>query len=750
MGYEYSGYLSTILRRPDPALLSSGDAISFDRADLAKWRTEDLPHTLEWRRVSVRKIHTNEGIKLEGDFTGVVNIDSLKPDDPRYWVPLTTLGLTDTRFPVDVSRYPIIEVTYRCTSEQAHPTWMWTYDGGSHFGALPKSSDWHTVARNVQHFGFPSRIDNVILRLYSPTRTIESMEVKSVRFRAMSAEEARESRKSLAGLEKLRPPRRFPILDTFMPLGVYMDAASANRLAAVLQISHEEYWSLVVEDLVRHGHNAITLANFDGMDVTERDGLLRLCEENGIRIVPRHEYPSGGDERAQKRVIDRHVKPTAKSGAIFARTLSGEPIEDDFFKVLESKRRIEEADPDHPVAIIARYPNALPFFAPFFAACGIGYFSSKRPWDAGKSLRAHVPLAGGQQFWLAAPAFMYPTQTPQWSTSPEMRLMANLAFANGARGWFAYSYHNEPVWMRGRLQRSLTGPFLTFSDLWSELMLRMRWVSALSPLLLAARIEDEMDDWFLRGISTSSTVRPAPGIPPISQFHLRGDDFSLYFTVSNNTREIASVEIDIPKGGTSGKQIYDLSDFVTGRQWRVIDRRRHVEMFPGQAHILLVASPKRCDEWRQRITQQMIASDQRILHCSVALARAYGLDLSGIDETLQSSNGSADPHHLDVVQSARDRLTDMIYATDSIREARSSILASSAAVCGCDGALCRLMELGKRDLAMSIGERVIPLASEFTHLRLELLRGNGGKIAKAARENAERSRALLQLIRSHY
>jgi hypothetical protein len=750
MSYEYSGYLSTVLRKPDTTAIESMDSVVFDRADLAKWRTEDSPQSLEWRHIPVRKIHTDEGIKLEGDFTGVVNIDSLNPNDPRYWVPLTTFGLTDTRFPVDAARFPIIEVTYRCTSERAHPTWMWTYEGGSHFGALPKSKTWHTVARNVQHFGFPPRIDNVVLRLYSPTRTVESMEIKSVRFRAMTAEEADTIRRSLEGLEAMRPPRRFRVLDEFLPLGVYMDAESASRLAKMLQISEGEYWSLVVEDIVRHGHNVIALANFDGMDRRERDGLLKRCEENGLRLVPRHEYPLAGDAKAQQRVIDEHIKPNATSKAIFARTLSGEPIENDFHEVLESKRRIEEADPDHPVAIIARYPNALPLFAPFFSASGIGYFTSKRPWDAGKSVRTHVPLAGGQQFWLAAPAFMYPTQTPQWSTSPEMRLMANLAFANGARGWFAYSYHNEPVWMRGRLQRSLTGPFLTFSDLWSELMLRMRWIDALAPLLLHARIEDLMDDWFLKGVSTSSTVRPAPGIAPISQFHLRGDDFSLYFTVSNNTREIASIEIDIPRRESGGPQIYDLSDFVSGRQWKPIVRQRHVEMFPGQAHILLVAQQERCDEWRERITARMIDSTHRTLRCNVDLARAYGLDIGEIETSLASLNGSPDPAHLELVHLAKDRLTDLLYGSDAVREARSDIIASSAAVCGCDGALCRLMELGQRQAAMEIGTEVIPLAAEFTRLRLELQRGKGAEIAAAARENAARCLELLHRIRSHY
>lgn len=750
MAYEYSGYLRTLLPPPDPKLFKPLDSITFGFADLVKWRTEDLPSSIEWRKAPVRKSPLSDSVRLEGDFSNIVNIDSLSPTDPRYWVPLTTLGLKDDRLPIDVSRYPIIEVTYRCTSQNAHPVWMWTYPGGSHFGALPKTKTWRTVARNVRHFGFPSRVDNVVLRLYSATRSVESIEVKSVRFRVMSPGEAEATRESLAAVEDQRPPRRFPVLDEFMPLGVYMDAESANRLADMLNITPDEYWDLVVEDLVTHGHNAIALANFDGMKPDQRDGLLRRCEESGIRLVPRHEFPIGGSEKEQQYAIDHLIRPTAGSRAILAREFSGEPMESAFRQTLEAKRRVEDADPNHPTAVVSRYPNAYPLFAPFFAASGVGYFASKSAWDVGTTVRTHVPLSQGQQFWLAAAAFMYPTQTPVWSTCPEMRLMVNLSFANGARGWFSYSYHNDPVWLRGRMQRSLTGPFLTFSDLWSELMQRMRWVGALAPLLLTSRIEDSMEDWFTRGVFTNSTVCPAPGIQPISQFHLRGNDFSLYFTVSNNTREISSVEVDIPKDAAAGMHIHDLSEFVKDRKWRTLERRGHIEMFPGQAHILLVAPPDRCDEWRRRITEQLATAALRKLRYGMTLARAYDLDLSRIEASLSAHGTPSTPEYLDAVEHARDRLLDIVYASEKIRDPRSSILQASSAICGCDGALCRLMELGKGGLARQIGVEVIPLAAEFTRHRLAWRRGEGESVAGSAKETAARCISLLQRIRSHY
>ncbi len=750
MSYEYSGHLRTLLPAPDAKILKPLDAISFGPADLVKWRTEDLSSSIEWRKAQARKSATSDGVRIEGDFTNIVNIDSLSPNDPRYWVPLTTLGLKDDRLPIDVARYPIIEVTYRCTSQNAHPVLMWTYPGGSHFGALPKTKTWKTVARNVRHFGFPARVDNVVLRLYSATRSVESLEIKSVRFRVMSPAEIEATRDSLAAVESQRPPRRFPVLDEFMPLGVYMDAESVNRLADMLNITPDEYWDLAIEDIVTHGHNAITLANFDGMKPAQRDRLLRLCEESGVRLIPRHEFPLGGTEKEQQHAVDHLIKPTAGSRAILAREFSGEPMESAFRETLEAKRRIEAADPDHPAAVVSRYPNAYPLFAPYFAASGVGFFASKSAWDIGTTVRTHVPLSQGQQFWLAAAAFMYPTQTPVWSTSPEMRLMVNLAFANGARGWFSYSYHNDPVWLRGKMQRSLTGPFLTFSDLWSELMQRMRWVGALAPLLLASRIEDSMEEWFTRGVFTNSAICPAPGIPPISQFHLRGNDFSLYFTVSNNTREIGAVEVDIPADAAAGMEIHDLSEFVKDRKWRTLERKGHIEMFPGQAHILLVAKPERCEEWRRRITEQLATAGLRKLRYGMTLARAYDLNLSEVESSLAANGTLSAPEHLEAVENARNRVLDLLYANENVREPRSSIMQASSAICGCDGALCRLMELGKGGLARKIGAEVIPLAAEFTAHRLAWRRGEGEEIGAAAKETAARCISLLQRIRSHY
>jgi len=299
MDYEYSGYLNNILPTPDPDARNKVDSFLFTTDDLSHWKTEDAEHSTEWKRVPGRKIQTEDGIKIEGNFNKVFAIDSLSEDDPRFWVPLTTLGLTDSRLPIDVNKYPIIEVTYRCTSPNAHPTWMWTYEGGSQLGALPKSQEWNTVVRHLQHFGFPSRIDDLIFRLYSPTRSVESFEIKSVLFRAMTSKEEKASKANMKSLESQKFHTPSPTLEEVMPLGVYMDYESSKRLADMLQITHDEYWDFVMEDLVSHDHNAIALSHIDNLSTSEWKGLLDRCSQNGIKLLPRHEYPLSGNPDEQ-------------------------------------------------------------------------------------------------------------------------------------------------------------------------------------------------------------------------------------------------------------------------------------------------------------------------------------------------------------------------------------------------------------------------------------------------------------------
>lgn len=747
MVYEYEGYLRSILPAPDAAKREDLDAVVVSANDLIQWATKDLPSTREWEGVPVQRSRTESGVSLTGQFKDVRRIDTIAAGQPCFWVPLSSLGWSGASFPVDVERYPIVEITYRCTSDNAHPACTWTYPGGGQHLWLQPTKRWRTVAVRIPHLGFPKQVDAFVFRLYSTTRTTESFEIEALRFRAMSDAEKSACEADAARLEAQAAPH-YPVLDEFLPLGVSMDAETSRRLSEMLGVSFGEYWALAMEDIVKHHQNCIALENVHRLSAAEWRELLSFADLYDIRIVATLQSFPLGDAAAMQHVIETRVKPYADSDVLVAWSLHFSPGEQDFQGMLDAQSLVREADPKHPVAVVVDSPGAYALYAPFFPATGIRHSSSHSPWDMRDLVRTHAPLARGQQFWVVGPAYVYGTGTPEWSSCPELRLMVNLAFANGARGWFSYSYHNDPIWTSGSAERTLTGPFLTFSDLWLELDNRMMLLNALAPLLLRARPVPLVRRWHMDVSQSDGTKQRPEDIAPASVYRMAGPDFHLYFLVSNDMRGMASINIDIPFDALRGEVAVDVTDFIVRRVWEPMALKRHLEMFPGQAHVVLVARPEVCEQWRDILAARLVEDDQRQLAFDLQLARAYDLDTSKEEAILRNAAGGNPLDALAKMDHARDMLENLIYSTPSISDPRSAIIKASSAVCACDGALCRLLARGDTDRARELGLQVIPLAREFTRLRLELRRGKGAGIGDHCRDVTERTVALLAEIRA--
>lgn len=747
MRYEYSGILKTILKAPDASVREALDCVEFHADDLAHWNVRDLESDREWLNIPAHRGRVDGGVRLVGRFDEVRLIDLLPPDDPRFWVPLGSLGWNDSRFPIDLGRYPIAEVTYRCTTEHAKPVWLWTYPGGLHVDALPVAQEWMRVARRIPHFGYPKQLDALIFRLFSTTRTTESIEIQSVRFRAMSQAEREACQRDEARLSPLREPKRYPVLSEFLPLGVWTDAEVARRCADLLELTFSEYWALAFEDLVTHHHNCIAIEHTERLSESEWQELITLAEAYGIRLAVMHNFDLESDDAALRREIDQRIRPYAGSDQVFSWSPRTEPSEIDFPRLMQVKQWIEEIDANHPVTVITEHPSSFPLYGPFFSAAGIDHYTSHAPWEMGEIVRSHLKLGTGQQFWVLGPTFMYATGTPEWSTSPELRLMVNLAFANGARGWFSYAYHNEPMWVSGSMQRTLTGPFLMFSDLWIELDRRMERLLALAPLLLSTQPAPLPRDWFTESKSADTLALLPEGVPPTSSFRLKGPDFNLYVVVSNDVRGMSSLNVNIPRETLRGMEIYDLTDFIGNRTWAPMALQRHIEMFPGQAQSVIVAPREVCERCRDVIARRLIEDDRRQLAFNLNLAHTYQLDTGPVEELL-ASVGDEPLHGLEVMDRARDLLVDMMYGLPAIRDTRSRIIEATAAVCACDGVLCRLMTRGRVDLARDWGAKVVPIAREITHLRLDLRRGKARTAIEQSADVARRAIALLRDIRA--
>lgn len=748
MDYEYSGYLKTLLHAPDVRERDKLEQVVFSTEDLLQWHIIDDLIDKDSYPIPSRRVKASDAVMLQGNFEDVRRIEFLGDDDPSFWVGMSSHGWSDHRFPVDLHRHPIAEITYRCTTPKARPAWVLHYPGGDHFDGLQPTQQWRTIARRVQHFGFPGTVERISLRLYATTRTTESVEFKEIRFRAPSPGEQEACAKHYEALAASGPVRHYPLLDEFLPLGVVMKAGSAKRIAESMEVSFRDYWRLALEDVARHHHNCIALEEVEQLSRAEWRELLGLAEPVGIRIFAMHDWPMERIAEEGPRLVDQYIRPYQHSNAILGWNVCNEPPDHTFRFQLKAQEMIAEADPNHPLAVVMRDPSSFSLFGRAFPASGFTHFKTHSAWSLGESVRVHSQLSRGQQFWVVAPGFVYATETPGWYTCPEMRLMLNLAFANGARGWYTFTYHNEPIWVQGNCQRSLTGPFLTFSDLWAELGHRSERFLAMAPLLLAASaVEKELSP-----INVSWQPHPRSQCPPdiatILQRWLEGPDFQLLYIVSNDIGEVTPVNISVPKDALGGAEIYDVTDFVRSRQWAPMERERHLEMFPGQGQLLLIAEPKRAAQLRTAIVERIIENDRRQVSLDLGLARRYSLKIQDVQRLLREIGTGSPYGDLLKTRDARDRLINLIYACEDITTPRSKLIQASAGICACDGALCRLLAMGRMDQSHEMGLKVLPLAREMTALRLELRHGRGRAVSQRCADLFRRTTHLLGEIRA--
>ena len=746
MVYKYSGYLATLLDAPDPGIRDELDAVVFTAEDLMQWDTEEQEVQREWEHIPVRRTLSGKAVRLEGQFEGIRRLD-IASDELRFWVSLGTSSKEDARFPVDVRRYPIVEVTYRCPDDQAKPSWLWSYPGGVHFAALAPTREWLTLARRIPHGGVPKQVDALTFRLYATRPHTKTLDIESVRFRAMSPAEADATARDQVRLDACASFPQFPILDQFLPLGTFMNAGVAGRSAETLGLSFEEYWTLLFQDIAKHHHNAIALENAELLTPGQLDTLFELAGSCKVKVMPMHSVRLDESGEGMQEFIDTRVKPHAGSDSVLAWNVYVMPSERSFGDLVNARQQIEQVDRNHPMALLMERPDAFALYAPHFPASGIAHYASHAPWTVAHMLQQHLPLSRGQQFWLVAPGFMFPSDTPDWSGCPEMRGMMNLAFANGIKGWFSYSYHSDPPWVSGSCRRSLTGPFLMFSDLWSELGLRINRFNALAPLFLEAKPELTLQKWFASTSTIHARLALPEDIPAATVHRLRGPEFNIYYVVSNDTTEMTTENIDISPRSARGLEFYDLADFVNDRVWIPMPRTRHLEMFPGQAHIILAAKPAVCARWRDAIAAQLVEDDQRQLVIELLLARQYSIKLDEV-EAMANSVGSGDiMADLATMKRARDMLLDLTYATPALCDARGSLIETRAALSGCDISLCALLGRGRVDQAAVLGIEIVPLARELARLRLEFRSGRGAKVLPQCKDLAKRTLAVLTRIR---
>src|SRR5690606_35822550 len=109
----------------------------------------------------------------------------------------------------------------------------------------------------------------------------------------------------------------------------------------------------------------------------------------------------------------------------------------------------------------------------------------------------------------------------------------------------------------------------------------------LTPLLLACKPEGSLKKWYVTTITSETDTVFPDEIGPVGVFRMRNDNFQLIFVVNNDVAKMAGFNLHIPSNALTGQEIYDFSDFIASNSWQPMERKRHLEMFPGQMKVLM-------------------------------------------------------------------------------------------------------------------------------------------------------------------
>ena len=684
-----------------------------------------------------------KGTLLVGHFEDIRRVDNLDRAKPGFWAAVSSRGTDDARFPVDTARLPILEIEYRCNTSRACPVVVCHYPTGEIVQPLEPSKEWATAAFRVSWFDFPPRIDWVALRLYSSWRNSESVEFKTLRFRSMTEEERGACAGQIALTDERQSGHDQGLIKDFFPFGVFMNAESAQRLADLMDISFYDYWRLALEDIARHHQNCVALQGAEHMEPQTNRELLALAQTFDIQVIPIFDWPATDDRAEWDARAAKHIKPLIGAPAIAAWALGGDLSEEHLGSVQAAISAIRAVDPRHLVTAPLRHSGTLSLYRNVLGVSWFDHFKSFNPWQIGEAVRTHSGMAPDRPLWVTAPGFVSASDAPEWNTCPQLRMMLNQVMANGAHGWFTYAYHNDPIWVGGHIERSLTGPFLTFSDLWAELGNRVERLSVIAPLFQDARPISEPPFPVELACKGHPQSHLPEKVPFVSAFWLQGRDFYLCHIVSNDAEQVVSVNLALPEELPGGATAYDVTTFVRTRAWVPMDRKRHLEMFPGQGQVLFIAAPEVCRQWRDVIAHRILEADRRQVMVDLDFAQKYALDIADTERTIMRAGQGEPLDDLMRVHAARDHLLNVIYATPAVTEARSLLIKASAIICGCDEALSALHGRGRTEQAHELGVRVLPLAREMTQLRIKIRRGMGPEIVGACEAMCQAGYTLL-------
>ncbi|MCA1903061.1 MAG: hypothetical protein LDL53_12740 [Candidatus Hydrogenedens sp.] len=756
--FVYRGLLKGIKEIPSQKERDERKHITFYADDLAKWSSEDDPAEREWQGIHCEKrVENIDGEKIlnfTGDFTHTSRLNLMKDmQTPSFWVPLTTRSRNVPHFPISHKEYPIIEITYRVQYGKSIPAWTWHYITGQFFEFLNIEPKWTTVARAWAYKDFPSKMEHLAIRLYSFTTTKETLYIHSIRFRSATDEENKILKNIDVSKYVSEKPISYPILDNIFPVGTYINANTARNMSHLLRTDLATYLDLLFEDISLHHHNVVIIENFYEFLPGDQDVLFDISKKYGIKVIIPLEEETTQLDTPKASVLFKEKEQTIKRNAtrenLFGWIIKENPTDSELEGYVQIKKKIEQIDTNHPVIYLTREANAFPLYASLSSVSGLSHWKSRNPWELGQVLRTHVQFIKNGHLWAIGPTFIFGSGAPEWNSAPEIRLMINLAISSGAHGWITYSYHNMPLWVGSECQRSLTGPFLTFSDVWQELGSRLGRFFVLAPLVMLAKPSKPPD--FVPSIQVRKHQRSRcpDSINVITTSWLKGNNYWLLYIVNQDSSEVTGVNVTLPKSLPDNYRVYDATQFVRTYQWEELPSSFHREMFPGQGQILLIATPEECQYWGDVILKRIFEHIERQINIDLNLLRPFQPTIDKLEEKINNLKEKQSIQNLLKLIEIRNQITDTIYATEDISLVRGKLFEAGSILCACDGVMCRLLIEGKKSIVEKYRDEVIKYAGDLIQYRLSIREGKGKQYLTSINNLSERLFTILSELRQN-
>ena len=576
--------------------------------------------------------------------------------------------------PFDLKEYPILEIKWRGdpftlfygketpTGEKLQD---YTHPSVTRTETDADGREWNiSIVRFAADSSVPGPFTPTKLLGINPMFTMgtedQVLELDYIRVRGFTEEEAAREANVIATLKDF-PEGRWGGLDTFFPWGVYGTgflrgdfewwAGDYEGAYGIYSRNHINFIATNYEiEISRVGGRALGTDKWAAAVDAYAGAVAPLIESaraNGLKRTGDMRYIIAGrdanDGYEQLLPIAKRITQEVHAAAdvVVAWTLADEPGVDKMLEMAACIRALRETDPHkRPGLVVFNSPSKMQPFVPYL---GINYWDkypvlgrARDPWSIRKDAREYRSILPDVPMWPVLPAFE--TRPPAGDayirpSDAEMRLMAYLAIAEGAKGivWFHGYGSGRDEHLLERTGHARGGMMATLAELGARLIPIGRQLLAAEPVDGADIRVTQLSKGDEDHVVTVSALKDKRA--PVHFLVVINEDL-------DNTRAARTTILDAAVLA-DGQGVYDLyaldaDNLLAAKSFSV------AALAGGDARIYAVCNSETFETLRTDILSAKALEGARVLMPDLAIARRWGVDIGDVDEAIASCTAAAE------------------------------------------------------------------------------------------------------------